>query len=76
MVKYVLAGASAVQCASSIIKNGIDHVTALTGGIADWMEAKGYKSLADFRGKVSQKSFDGNPYDFERSQYVDFINAR
>jgi dihydroorotate dehydrogenase (fumarate) len=32
-----------------------------------WMDEKGYESLDDFRGKLSQKNCD-DPFAFERAQ--------
>jgi len=38
----------------------------------EWMDAKGYKSLDEFRGKLSKKSLS-NPYVYKRAQYIDII---
>lgn len=73
VVKYLLAGATAVQVASTLYRNGIDHLGTLVKGLDEWMTSKGYADLAAFRVKVSQKDQSGNLHTFERAQYVDFI---
>jgi dihydroorotate dehydrogenase (fumarate) len=37
-----------------------------------WMEERGYDSLEDFRGKLSQREAD-DPFLFERAQYVKLL---
>jgi dihydroorotate dehydrogenase (fumarate) len=73
VVKYLLAGATVVQVASILYSKGVDAVGGLVKGLETWMSAKGYETLADFRGKASQRSFDGNVFAYERAQYLDFI---
>lgn len=72
VAKYILAGATIVQTASCLYTNGIDYLEALNGGLSGWMDAKGYRRLADFRGKLSAKDIK-NPFAFERAQYVDLL---
>lgn len=69
VVRQILAGAKAVQTVSALYKNGLDHVGAMNREISDWMDAKGYKSLDDFRGKLNQKHIP-DLYGFERAQYI------
>jgi dihydroorotate dehydrogenase (fumarate) len=37
------------------------------------MDSRGYKSLADFRGKLSKNKLTGNPFVYKRAQYVDLL---
>ena len=37
-----------------------------------WMDDKGYKSLNDFRGKLSRKNLK-DPYAYQRAQYVEIL---
>ncbi len=76
VVKFILAGAAAVQVASCLFKNGIHHIETLVSGLGAWMDAKGYAAVGDFRGKVSQSRFTGDPGAFERAQYLDFLLKR
>lgn len=68
-IRALLAGATVVQVASSILKNGIPFISTILRDIEGWMAEKGYDKLDDFRGKVSQKHCD-DPFVFERAQYV------
>ena len=40
--------------------------------IEAWMEGKGYKSLKDFRGKLSNKEIN-DPFIYKRAHYVDLL---
>lgn len=76
VVKYILAGATVVQVASCLFTNGIEYVGELVQGLDSWMDAKGYASVEDFRGKVSQQGFKGDSDMFERAQYVDLLRGK
>ena len=69
IVKQLLAGASAVQVCSALYKHGIAHVGAMLDGLAAWMDRRGYDSVDDFRGKMSQDA-SGNPAAYERVQFM------
>lgn len=71
-VRQILAGARAVQTVSSLLKNGIEHVTTLNSEIAAWMDSKGYATIDDFRGKLNQKNVS-DPFAFERAQYIKML---
>lgn len=76
VVKCLLAGAAVAQVASTLFRNGIGHLTTLVSGVSEWMDAHGYASVADFRGKLSQAKFEGDPVMYERAQYLDFLISR
>ncbi|MFY0690004.1 MAG: dihydroorotate dehydrogenase-like protein [Cyclobacteriaceae bacterium] len=71
-VKMILAGADAVQIVSAIYKKGISHVTTMIEDMTEWMDAKGYKKLDDFRGKLSKANMT-DPFAYKRAQYVDIL---
>ena len=73
-VKAILAGASIVQVASTLLQNGIPYLSTMLLDMQNWMDEKGYQSLEDFRGNVSQKSCD-DPFGFERAQYVKLLSS-
>jgi len=52
-VKFLLAGASAVQVASVLYREGPDAIAGINQGIASWMERKGYRSIDEFKGLLS-----------------------
>ena len=75
VVKALLAGATVVQVASVLYRRGIDELRTLNAGLTAWMEAKGYTSLDEFRGKLSQMRHpSGN--ELERAHYVKLLMAQ
>ncbi|VAW20027.1 Putative dihydropyrimidine dehydrogenase [NADP+], similar to dihydroorotate dehydrogenase [hydrothermal vent metagenome] len=72
VVKMILAGADGVQVVSTIYKNSPSVVSDILAGLNEWMEKKGYKTLGDFRGKLSRKSMK-DPFIYRRAQYVDIL---
>ncbi len=76
VAKCLLAGAQVVQVASTLFRNGIGHVTELVQGLEKWMDEHGHAELEDFRGKLSQANFSGDPVMYERAQYLDFLMSR
>lgn len=68
-IRSLLAGATVVQVASALLKHGIPYLSTMLRDIEAWMAEKGYDTIDDFRGKVSQQNCD-DPFAFERAQYV------
>lgn len=71
-VKMLLAGADAIQVVSALYKFQIDHIRTLNNKIHSWMSQKGFKSLDEFKGKMSRKKLS-DPFAYRRSQYVDIL---
>ncbi len=76
VVKCLLAGACVAQVASTLFQNGIGHVASLVRGVEEWMVAHNYGNISEFRGKLSQAKFEGDPVMYERAQYLDFLMSR
>jgi dihydroorotate dehydrogenase (fumarate) len=72
VIKMVLAGAGSVQVVSTIYKNKAEHITKMIETIEEWMDAKGYKSINEFKGKLSMK-MGKDPYAYRRAHYVDIL---
>ncbi|MFN8221774.1 MAG: dihydroorotate dehydrogenase-like protein [Gaiellales bacterium] len=68
-IKAILAGADVVMLASSLLRHGPEHLTALRTGIAEWLAAREYVSSDQARGSMSQGA-GPDPSAFERAQYV------
>lgn len=68
-IKQILAGADAVQVVSALYEHGSEQINVLLSGIEKWMDAKGFSSLDQFKGKASSKHV-GNPAVFERIQFM------
>ncbi len=75
VVKGLLAGASVVQMAATLLKNGIPYLSTMLIHLQNWMDEKGYETLDDFRGNLSQKNVP-DPDAFERAQYVKLLLAQ
>lgn len=75
IVKAILAGASVVQVASTLLENGLPYLSTMLLDLENWMEEKGYESLDEFRGKVSQQNVV-DPFGFERAQYMKLLMAQ
>jgi dihydroorotate dehydrogenase (fumarate) len=72
VIRLLLAGADVVQIVSAIYKNQPAVVGTMLAEIEEWMLKKGYKSLNDFRGKLSRKNLK-DPFTYQRAQYVDIL---
>lgn len=75
VIKQLLAGANTVQVASSFYKNGKYQLSKMLNEIAEWMNQKGYKSIDEFRGKMSQEKAV-NPAAYERMQFMKYFAGK
>jgi dihydroorotate dehydrogenase (fumarate) len=57
---------------STIYRNQPSVVSDILMDLNRWMDDKGYKSLDDFRGKLSRKNMK-DPFAYQRAQYVDIL---
>lgn len=73
VIKHILAGAQAVQMVSTLYKNKIPYLKTVNRDIQNWMEAHGFTTLADFRGKLSQTKAD-NPVVYDRLQFMKYYS--
>ena len=74
IVKAVMAGANVTMMASTLLKNGIPHLSNLLNGLENWMETYQYASVEQMRGVMSQKRVE-NPAAFERANYLRILNS-
>lgn len=72
VIRMLLAGVDAVQMVSAIYKRELTYVSSILSEIEAWMDKKGYKTLDDFRGKLSRKNLK-DPFTYQRAQYVDIL---
>jgi len=73
-IKQLLAGATTVQIASVLYKKGLKEISIIIKEIEDWMEKKNFKSIDDFRGKMSVKVSE-NPAAWERVQFMKYFSG-
>lgn len=74
VVKYLLAGADAVQTASALLKNGPGYAGTLIAELTEWMKIKEYDSVAQLKGAMSQRAVPDSD-EFERANYIKVLEA-
>jgi len=75
VIKQLLAGANAVQVASTLYRNGFPRIQKMLDELDEWMIRKNYKTINEFRGKLSQSQSD-NPAAFERVQFMKHFSGK
>lgn len=73
-VKLLLAGADVVHLCSLLLEQGPRAIADIVSGVEAWMEEKGFESVEEFRGRVSQLSV-ADPSEFERVNYVHILDS-
>ena len=74
VVKYLMAGADAVMTTSALLRNGVSHLGTLLEGTRIWMERRGYSSVAQLKGSMSQNKV-ADPSAFERANYIKVLQS-
>lgn len=72
VIKQILAGADAVQVVSTLYKNGVKHLGTMVDDLETWMGSKGIKTIADFKGRLSQET-SSDPAMYERAQFMKYF---
>jgi len=72
LIAMILAGADCVQIVSTVYENGAGRITEILSDIKEWMIKHNYRSLDDFRGKLSDYQLN-DPFIYRRAQYVDIL---
>ncbi len=74
VLKAMLAGASAAQLCSVLLKHGPGKIVEILDGLSRWLEEREYSSLSQLIGSVSQKHTD-KPVAFERANYMRVLDS-
>ncbi len=74
LIKQLLAGATGVQIASTLYRNGFEIVERMLQDLEAWMNRKGYEKLDDFRGKLCY-SKSVNPSLYTRMQFMKYFGT-
>jgi dihydroorotate dehydrogenase (fumarate) len=69
LIKQLLVGANACQIVSTLYINDLSQIRKMTDELSNWMEAHEFKSINEFRGRLSQAN-SGNPAAWERVQFM------
>ena len=70
---YLLAGADVVMTTSALLRHRPVHALLLLGGLTDWMNRKGFTSLAEARGLLASSGWAAATQD--RAGYVRSLRA-
>jgi dihydroorotate dehydrogenase (fumarate) len=69
VTKLVLAGADVAMMASALLRHGPERLTSTVEGLRGWLEERGYQSLEQAKGSLSQAAV-ADPSAFERANYM------
>ena len=69
LIKMILAGATAVQVASTLYKNGYAQVQLMLNELKNWMANKDFSNIEQIKGMLSQ-SRSVNPAGYLRIQFM------
>lgn len=69
-----MAGASGVQMASELLKNGLSRIQDLLQVMDLWLEEHGYESVEQLQGSMSQIHV-ADPEAFERANYMRVLKS-
>ena len=69
LIKYILAGADVVMCASCLMKHGIPYLGCLLAGLENWLKNNKYKSIKEIRGLMSKDNVT-NPEELDKLPYM------
>ena len=74
VAKYLLAGADVVMTTASLLKHGPGHLRTLVDDLNEWMDRKGFESVAQIKGSMSQRHV-ADPSAFERANYMKVLQS-
>jgi len=73
LIKNLLVGAKATHVVSTLYKNSNSQIKIMLEQMENWMGKKGYQSIGDFRGKLSQANIK-QPMMYERAQFMKYYS--
>lgn len=74
VVKSIMAGATVVQMASALLKNGVDHLGTVKNDLETWLDSHEYASINALRGKLSLQTI-GDSAILERANYINVLKS-
>jgi len=69
VVKFLLAGADVVATASALLRHGLEHMSALVGGLERWLAENAFASVSEIRGRLDGTHVERADM-FLRTQYL------
>ncbi len=74
IIKYLMAGADVVMSTSALLRDGPETLSGWLQKLREWMEQRGYDSVAQMRGSMSQQNV-ADPTAFERANYIKILEG-
>jgi dihydroorotate dehydrogenase (fumarate) len=74
VVKMLMAGADVTMMCSALLGSGVGHLAEIRDGLVAFMHAKGYASVEQMKGILSQERCP-EPAAFERANYMKVLNS-
>ena len=74
VLKAMMAGARVAMMTSALLRNGIEHLADVRGGLEAWMDAHDYASLDEMQGSMSYRAVE-DPAAFERANYMKVLSS-
>jgi len=75
VIKCILSGASAVEICSTVYQHGNEIISVMKRGIEEWMSSMNFRSIEEFKGKLSRISVE-DPSLYERTQFRKYFSDR
>jgi dihydroorotate dehydrogenase (fumarate) len=74
VLKGLMAGAKVTMMASELLQNGIQRISHILEGMAQWMEEYEYESVTQMQGSMSQQNV-AEAAAFERANYMKVLGS-
>ncbi len=74
VLKAMMAGANVAMTTSSLLHNGVEHLSKIVAEVEQWMQEHEYESIRQMRGSMSQKNVP-MPTLFERANYIKILRS-
>ena len=75
VVKLLLAGATTVQVCSAMYEQGLACIRTMNHFVNSWMDKKSFKTIEDFRGKLSYAD-TSHATRYERAQFMKYFSDK
>ncbi len=72
IIQMLLSGTDVVQMVRTLYKNEPSDIAQVLAELETWMDEKGYKSISEFKGKLSDYVINSTDV-YHRAQYLDFF---
>jgi dihydroorotate dehydrogenase (fumarate) len=73
-IKYLMAGADVVMSTSALLQQGPPFLSRLVADVSGWMYRKGYTSVSQLRGSMSQQAISDSSA-FVRGNYIRVLES-